>query len=374
MPGSRPIHRLPSLDGMRGIGFLCVFLTHAHLPHWPVPGDPALAVFFVLSGYLITTLIRQEYDRSGSVNIPAFYARRALRLLPPFSLVMVIAVIVARLVYLPGTVHPAPIIAVALNMTNYWLALFGGPGMAPGIERYWSLAVEEHFYLLYPLLYLTLRRSGLSGAAQARVLWALCGLALLWRCVLVAGFHAPDNYITLATETRGDMILYGCALGAWANPVLDPVRLSEATWKWRIIPLCLAAMALSMVWHNRLFHLTWYYTLQGVALTGLVSAAVRFPGWMLFRWLNWRPLSFMGVLSYTLYLIHDVNLRALAWLWPHWPLALRVLTAFLLSMMVAVAMNALVERPCARLRTRLRRRTAGGEIRPPEHPLAPALR
>jgi peptidoglycan/LPS O-acetylase OafA/YrhL len=356
MPSSRSPHHLPSLDGLRAVSFLSIFMGHAGLRHCAALGNPALAVFFVLSGYLITTLLRQEYERNGTILLKIFYARRALRLLPPLLLVLIIAVCFAWSVYPPGTVQTGPVVATAMNVTNYWIVLFGGPGMAPGTERYWSLAVEEHFYLLYPLLYLLLRRAGLSGAQQARVLWGLCGLALLWRCILVRFDLVPTNYIGLASETRGDMLLFGCALAAWANPALDTTRLPEHIWKWLIVPICIAAMSASILWNNLHFHLTWYFSLQGLALSGLLPAAVRYPQWLLFRWLNWRPIAFVGIISYTLYLIHDVALRAASQLWPHQPLAIRAAIALVASVLVALMMYLLVERPCARLRARLHHR------------------
>jgi peptidoglycan/LPS O-acetylase OafA/YrhL len=149
------------------------------------------------------------------------------------------------------------------------------------------------------------------------------------------------------------MLLFGCALGVWANPALDPLQLPEKIWKWLLVPACLAAMAVSILWHNLHFHLTWYFTLQGVAISGLLPAAIRFPHWMLFRWLNWRPVAFMGAVSYTLYLIHDVALRAIVQLWPQSTMPARAIIALLVSLLVAVGMYWLVEQPCARLRARL---------------------
>jgi peptidoglycan/LPS O-acetylase OafA/YrhL len=163
MSSPRSPYHLASLDGLRAVSFLAVFLSHAGVPHCAVLSDPGVAVFFVLSGYLITTLLRREYERSGEIRLGIFYARRALRLLPPMLLVLLIAAGVAWTIYPPGTLRVGPVVATAMNFTNYWIVLFGGPGMAPGTERYWSLAVEEHFYVLYPLLYLFLRRARLEG-------------------------------------------------------------------------------------------------------------------------------------------------------------------------------------------------------------------
>jgi peptidoglycan/LPS O-acetylase OafA/YrhL len=353
MSAIRNHHRIASLDGLRALSVLVVFLNHVGLRRWPLPGDLGVTAFFLLSGYLITTLLRREYQTYGSVSLRAFYARRALRILPPLYLVLAVAVIVAHLVDEDARVGHWPLAALMLNLTNYWLAAFGSNGFPPGTERYWSLAVEEHFYLLYPGLYLLLRRAGMSGARQAVVLWGLCALMLLWRCVLVYFVRVPGYYILLASDTRGDLLLFGCALGAWCNPLFEPTRIAEQVWKTWLVPACLLAMTGSVLWHNVQYRDTWYFTLQGVALSPLLIAAIRYPHWPIFRWLNLRPVAFLGELSYSLYLIHDVCLRALASLWPQLPAAIRMLPALALSVLIAALIYAGIERPCARLRARL---------------------
>src|SRR4029077_21192748 len=150
----RDLH-IPSLDGLRALSFLIVFLAHAGLDR-VVPGGFGVTVFFFLSGYLITTLMRIEAERTGKVSLKNFYLRRALRILPPFYIVFVAATIFGEIGFLRGDVRPRllPVALQAMHLSNYWIAAKGWSGIATGTGVYWSLAVEEHFYLLFPAIFL----------------------------------------------------------------------------------------------------------------------------------------------------------------------------------------------------------------------------
>src|ERR1700684_2991196 len=146
---------IPSLDGIRAVSILLVFATHAGAGTF-ISGDFGVTVFFFISGFLITTLMRSEFDRNGSVNIRHFWLRRALRILPPFYLVALAATLIALILYPPGTVYAPAMTAELLFFANYW-GIYGINGEAPGTGVVWSLAVEEQFYLLFPLLYVSIQ-------------------------------------------------------------------------------------------------------------------------------------------------------------------------------------------------------------------------
>src|SRR6185503_7611395 len=101
--------------------------------------------------------------------------RRALRILPPFYLVLLLATMLTLLQVLPGRLNPGALLAQSLHFSNYWFIWWGTAGAPAGTVPYWSLAVEEHFYLVFPLLYLGLSRY-LSTRNQARALWFLCAM------------------------------------------------------------------------------------------------------------------------------------------------------------------------------------------------------
>lgn len=340
---------------------LLVIASHAFFDagfRSPIPGNLGVTVFFFLSGYLIGTLLRIERERRGGISLGRFYARRALRIFPPMYLVLGLAVLwgIYRAHALEGPPIDWPmVLGQVLHVTNYAIALqgFNAP-VAPGTDLFWSLAVEEHFYLVYPALFLLVWR--LPEARQrALALLGICGAILLWRCVLVFGFDVRWEYTYVATDTRADSILFGCALSLWGNPALDGTRIAERVWKWLLLPAGLlaiaatvAAQALGAEW----FLQTFRYSIQGVALVPLFVVAVRYPVWGPMRVLNQPLVQWVGTLSYTLYLVHRLCFE---FVWqvfrPSFPVY--VLTAVAMAFAIATLVYRYIEVPAARARQRL---------------------
>lgn len=356
---------IPSLDGMRVVAILIVFLSHAGLSH-VVPGLFGVTVFFFLSGYLITTLLRMECEKHGGANLLQFFLRRTLRILPPFYLVLAVIALLTALSVLPGGFHGQALAAQALFAANYW-EIFGGV-QPPGTEILWSLAVEEHFYLLFPFLYLAMRRFMPEGRHQFALIMALSAAVLAWRMLLVHQFSAIDLHsgsahhprTCHATDTRLDGLLFGCALAVWGNPALDVTRIRRSHWLWLLLPSCLALLLITFVIRSVPFRETWRYTLQGLALMPVFIAVIRYSDALPLRFLNWRWVSRIGVLSYAFYLTHALLLSLVA----HWLPAfeglshvqlmlLRGTVAFLLTLAGSWMMHQWVEKPFLRLRRRL---------------------
>ena len=357
--GRRPF-QIPSLDGLRAVSFLIVFLGHASAKRW-IPGDLGLIVFFFLSGYLITTLLRMEFDETGRINFRDFYLRRVLRIFPPLYLVLGLGCVLTLTHLLDNTLWPEAVLMQACHLTNYWIVLHGWwYGIAPGSWIFWSLAVEEHFYLVFPLVYLLMRRRGLTARQQAAVLLGLCAAVLAWRCLLVFGFHAPKDRMYVATDTRVDSILFGCVLAVWGNPALDISSFSERRLKAIWLPLAfltlLASFAVPKIWPG--FEQTFRYTFQGLALFPVFVAAIRYPAWGAFRWLNVGWVRTIGLLSYSLYLLHTIVLAGLH-RWFHGSDGLIGALALAASLALAAVIYRFVEKPCARLRRRLSHVLAG---------------
>lgn len=340
---------IPSLDGIRAVSFMIVFLAHAGLEKW-VPGYLGLTVFFFLSGYLITTLLRIEADQRGRINFSYFYVRRALRIFPPFYVVLGLALILTVLGVLPGPTHLDGWPFQALHLTNYYIIRSGWwEGIAPGTWVYWSLAVEEHFYLVFPFLFLLLRRNGISARQQAWYLLAGCGLVLAWRCWLVFGLQASHDRMYVATDTRIDSILFGCVLALWGNPALDDDRISERQWKQILLPAGLGLLLLSVVVRQPQYDQTLRYTLQGIALLPLFTVAIRYPSWGAVRLLNHPFARWLGVLSYSLYLLHTAVIYGVQQ-WVHWSPFFQGLLALGICLVLAIGIRTVVEEPCGRLR------------------------
>jgi peptidoglycan/LPS O-acetylase OafA/YrhL len=346
---------IPSLDGLRAASFFVVFLAHAGLDQ--VPGGFGVTVFFFLSGYLITTLMRVEAETTGRVRLEHFYLRRALRILPPFYIVLVGATALGEAGFLRGDPPPEvwPVVSQILHVSNYWLAFRGWRGIATGTGVYWSLAVEEHFYLLFPAVFLLLGRLRFSGPEKATCFWMACAVVLAWRCALVLLFQTKVDRTYICSDTRVDSILFGCALAVWNNPALDAADSGvgvSSRWRLSLLVASLGVLMATFVVRSGTFRETIRYSLQGIALTPVFVASVRCPHWWIFRPLNWRPMKFIGTLSYSLYLVHQAVLAAVE---QHSRLGAvaRGGVALLVSLAISWTMYFLVEKPCAAVRRRL---------------------
>jgi peptidoglycan/LPS O-acetylase OafA/YrhL len=348
---SSSARHIPSLDGLRALSFLLVFVAHSGLERY-VPGGLGVTIFFFLSGFLITTLMRVEYEKNRFINFRHFWLRRALRILPPFYLVL-IAATAASMLLLPGSVAVKPVVAQALHYSNYWIIDKGYEGLPAGTGVYWSLAVEEHFYLVFPWLYSGIQKLKIAPRNQAVVFWGLCGLVLLWRCVLVFGMHASVDRTYMASDARLDSILFGSALAVWKNPVLDTVAFREARWKYLYVPAAFLVMVACLTVRGDEFRETLRYSLQGAALTILFSAAIRYPTWAPFRLLNLRPMVMIGLFSYSLYLLHYAVIAAIEVVFPAWHALIQAVLAFSISLALSWLLYVCVEKPCARLRRKL---------------------
>lgn len=352
--GDRLPFHIPSLDGIRAVSFFIVFLGHAGLGSI-VPGYFGLSLFFFLSGYLITTLLRLEYEGSGNVSLRQFYLRRVLRIFPPFYLVLAVASVLTVFGVTGGTLWPSGVAAQCLHLTNYWVVLHGWwDGIAPGTWVYWSLAVEEHFYLVFPLLYVWLQRRGLVRHDQALALLSLCALVLAWRIVLIFVLGAGKDRAYVATDTRVDSILAGCILAIWQNPVLDRDSIDGGRLARLWLPLGIVSVLASLLVRSFSFDQTLRYTLQSFGLLPLFVAAIRWHDHWVFRWLNYRPVRYLGTLSYSMYLMHTTVL----WIFEYqtkWPTPVRSVLALALLLVLGSVSYHFVEKPCARARKRLAR-------------------
>ena len=352
---------IPSLDGIRALAVALVFFAHSRV-ETIVPGGLGVTIFFVLSGYLITTLMRIEHARSGSISYRSFYLRRLLRLMPPLFAVVAAAALLAAASIIAGGFTSGGLFSALFYFGNYYVIAHDFHGMPAGLGVVWSLAIEEHYYLFYPPLAAVLLRIG-SVRVSVAVLSILCAAVLAWRCWLA--FHGgSEAYLAMATDTRVDSILVGCLMALWRNPWLDRVPAPKALTDWGIVAVCLAVLAGTLLYRDEVFRLTARYTLQSLAIAPLIYLAVARADRLPFRWLNARPLVYIGTISYTIYLSHHVILLGLARHWPQLSWIWLTLVGAALTLAVAEPMRRWVELPCAGLRKRLHRKTLPRETSP----------
>jgi peptidoglycan/LPS O-acetylase OafA/YrhL len=341
LPAAVAAFEIPSLDGIRAVSVLIVLLSHVGFGHI-VPGGLGVTVFFFLSGYLITTLLVNEHAANGRIHIGHFYVRRFCRLAPPLVITLVLAYGLVLAGALPGGATWEGFFAQLLYFANYYDLFFsGGPNVPAGTGILWSLAVEEHFYIVYPLLL-----SALLGRMSRRsVGWLLalaCVAVLAWRYALTAGGDFSPNRIYYATDTRVDSILYGCLLALLANPIEGqrPKDASPAV-AWPLLAAGAGLILVTLVYRDPQFRESLRYTLQGIALMPLFYFSIALRGSVLYQALNWPPLRRLGVYSYAIYLVHHVIVYLLE---THVP-ALRAAPLMLMSaLLLSIAFAALVDR------------------------------
>ena len=292
----------PELEGLRGVAILLVLACHAGLPGAGA-GFIGVDVFFVLSGFLITGLLVDEHTRTGRIDLGAFYARRARRILPAAAVVLVVTLVAATLVMSPLDMARTADdgLAAGLSVANIRFAFdatdYFSPESPSPMLHYWSLSLEEQFYLLWPALLLIatrLRPSGLNVAIPAGAL-LIGSLAL---CILITPGDGNAAYFLL--PTRAWQLAAG---GIMAVAVRGPIRVPwplAAGLGWFGAGLLLASMLLIAPTTPYPGIAAAAPTAGALALIGS-GAAVASPGRLL---LSRGPLRWLGRISYSLYLWH----------------------------------------------------------------------
>ena len=351
---TRPIRTLranPALDGLRGAALLAVLYRHLPTETGPIGfGSVAVCTFFTLSGFLITSLLLQEWEKYGTIDLREFYRRRAARLLPA----VMVALPVVTLVYLVvrhEDLHRAAIFS-GLFVGN--LAIIRDEPLTV-LNHTWTLAVEAHFYLLWPLAFLLIRRRLRTGSAFAVTL-ALAGAVVVWRTVawLWAGHlvwwsdNGPTLYVLRSTETRVDALLIGCA--AAFVYVYTRIRVPAAAAVIALLALIPFGYAGPASGEMILGALTLVPIATAVVILHLTTASSTVG-----RVFGSRPLALLGVLSYGIYLWHLPIYGLVFSKFPDIPLGEGALIALSATLVLATVSYFAVERPFLRHR---RARTA----------------
>jgi peptidoglycan/LPS O-acetylase OafA/YrhL len=313
----------PALDGLRALAISGVLLFHAGLG-WMPGGFLGVDAFFVLSGYLITSLLLVERARKGHIRLGAFWARRARRLLPALLVVLVTVVLVFR--SLPPVMEVSKLRGDALSALGYvanWRMIYGGDGYfdrqsAPSpLQHTWSLGIEEQFYLLWPIIVAGL--FALASRATGRMLAVLCLAGAAGSAVTAWLLFRPDNVNRdyFGTDTRAQALLVGCALAAITMPYRRPGGMSNArsarrARAWRRWGLTVAGMlgvvVLAWLWTHvdgtgdLLFH--GGLTVSALAVAAVIAYVTQFPDDPLARVLSLAPVVWLGRISYGVYLWH----------------------------------------------------------------------
>ena len=279
---------LPGLDGVRALAVIGVLLYHADLS-WIPGGFLGVDVFFVLSGFLITSLILEEFDRSGRVDFRKFYLGRARRLLPALILVLVVVSLAAALVYQDAARQMASdAIATIFYVNNWWYvaadqSYFEFIGRPPLLKHLWSLAVEEQFYLVWPAIaFLAMRRFARKGVFAVAA--ALAILSTIWMLQLAVSNGFPDfadpSRAYFGTDSHSMGLLIGAAMATFWRP--GRMRRALPTGASVIITAVGIAALLAVIWFFVFVgeFTPWLYRggFLGLALIVAVARALRGRG------------------------------------------------------------------------------------------------
>lgn len=291
---------IPGLDGLRAIAVLLVLIAHVGFSHL-IPGGFGVTVFFFISGFLITRLLIAESDKKGGIGLKAFYIRRFLRLLPALYFMLIITwAFMAATGKSPLPMEVFGAFTYTMNYHYAYLGVFEGARSAPW-EHLWSLAVEEHFYLMFPLMLLFVKK---DWKKAVKIGLGICVVVLCWRLFTHYQLGAPHEYTYATTDSRLDSIMYGCLLSmmlhVWPN---------HKNWDKLIgfVPLALATLVMlsTFLFRDFGFRETFRYSLQGMGLFVMVL-----------NLMFWKPLStvvkglensvaqWIGRVSYGVYLWH----------------------------------------------------------------------
>ena len=344
------------IDGLRFFAFLAVFMIHGDVEHfwW---GSYGVSLFFVISGFLITRILIASEDRPRGQALKAFYVRRALRIFPAYYLVLGLAAATVGIAHLP---------AFVLYIMNWGIFFYTwiqpelvdrpwDPVRMYGVH-FWSLAVEEQFYLVFPLLFSFLR-SRRTRLHWLLVLWA-ASIAFRFLCAVLLPKSAYGLIPLVCGEYLGAGAV-GAVVFADTSPTAERIRAAARQWMFPVgLALVLALFALyepASPSIDHVLHPPHIQTLLALGFLAMVLGLWQTDNRWVLGFFNFAPFRFLGKISYGLYLIHLFMWPLYDWLCAHYavlrdvpPLAAQ----FGLTVLLATAMWHLVEAPILKLKVR----------------------
>jgi peptidoglycan/LPS O-acetylase OafA/YrhL len=344
-----PRRYLPELDGLRAVAAWVVVAYHMGIAS--IPGAYGVELFFVLSGYLITTLLYRELHSSGFIDYRAFFTRRVFRIMPAFYVYLTCAV--AWSILRRHEVNWLHLASAATYTVNYFNALWGDPNT--GFSHAWSLAVEEQYYLIWPFIFFMLARR----KDDLRVIGYCIGFFIVLRLALKFCTSLPQSYFYSAFEMRASSLLFGALAAGIA--VRHPTALRTTLDRWGakrvqiVSVMVVATLALIEARHGTVFR----DSVTAVVLPGtcamLILSTVRVAETGIQQWLCHPQIRWLGRLSYSTYLYQQLLAGAMGRAAPQWPVLVQRLSEALGILLLASLSYYLIEQPALRLKARFSR-------------------
>jgi peptidoglycan/LPS O-acetylase OafA/YrhL len=355
--------RIPSLDGLRALSIFLVIALHTiqrfNVTHhvsliWFAifEGDTGVFIFFVISGYLITSLLLHEQQKRGSISMSSFYFRRAMRILPPVYLYVAVLLLLGWAGRLAIT--RIDIVSALFFFHNYALT-----ARMWSLEHFWTLSIEEQFYFIWPcILYYCLRHwPGIAGR-MAAAKFALV-IIVISPVIRVVSFASGIPYLHHGGmfQMRADSLMFGCVIALLQGTPLFERIYSFVTKIWWIPPAVIFLSDCLGARFQNYWEFPFGFTLCGAAIAFFLLWCVRNPHSAVGNVLNSRPVVHIGVLSYSIYIwqtlfLHHLNASVFG------P-SLKIVSTFpgnwIAVLIVAELSYNLVEQPSLRLRNRLMR-------------------
>jgi peptidoglycan/LPS O-acetylase OafA/YrhL len=347
--------QLPGLDGLRAIAAFLVVFYHFGIPF--VSGGLGVLMFFVLSGFLITWLLLKENEECGTVSLRDFYIRRILRIFPAFycysALQLGWLLIRHREILWPQA------LASLLYVNNYYQGIHGDPNT--GFSHTWSLAVEEQFYMLWPMAFLALRQD-----YRRMGKYLVCAIVSIWiyRAILVFGFQVFEGYIYEAFDTRIDHLLVGCLLAVTLRAGWFPVFWNWICQEWVALSvLCLLAASGAM----EAIYGSDYRDKISFVVTPLLTAIwiaqiIALRDSLLWSWMNLPLVRYFGRISYSIYLYQQMVVSPPQKWFASFPIVVPFVVSVAAVITAASLSYFLVEKPFLKLKSAFGRRTVQARV------------
>jgi peptidoglycan/LPS O-acetylase OafA/YrhL len=329
----------PALDGLRAFAVLAVMAHHALLPYFS-GGSIGVDIFFVLSGFLITSLLLEEWRKTGAISLRKFYLRRVLRLIPALTLFLIfIQSYVLAMLRGPKFWEMEKAIASVVFYIGNWVQAFHLVNMSI-LSHAWSLSIEEQFYLVWPFVLLVLLRRGWRERWILSLLGFAIGFIVLMRALMWSGSDSISR-IYFGSDTRSDELLVGCALAMWIRLNIFPRERVRSILQYFLFPASLLILAMIMhPWRTKIMYTIGWPTLELAVSIVILSLMLEAAG-PLQRVFELRPVVWIGKLSYGLYLWHfPIIGRTAEWQIPG---PFKWIAGFALSFVAASASYYLVE-------------------------------
>jgi peptidoglycan/LPS O-acetylase OafA/YrhL len=343
-------NKIPSLNGLRAISIFAVLITHVQLVSFKMPNGPGgqlgVNIFFVISGFLITLLLLKEENSTGTISLRNFFIRRSLRIFPVFFFLLLIYF----LLQLAGILDISTKAWLSSVTYTKYFFLRGENKQDLVTMHFWSLSVEEHFYLIWPVIFLYLK--------EKRKLFALAVI------IVVPLVRLLSDVSVMHLFTRADALMWGCLFAMYNEKITEFITTKSVTvllLAFVVLALCLLSKKFSHTetgdFKNHFVpaFLGSFGAITNICIGVIVIISITFRNNIYFAFLNSRFMNYAGILSYSIYMWQQLFFSESISPLSNFPLNL-----FLILIVSAASYN-FIEKPFLKLKDRFTKTQSAGK-------------